>query len=194
MTFFPSVDSPNEDVGTSAAVGMDRSTPIRRAVADRSPIHLRGGSQESRRWPQYRRPRFRFRRPPITVGAATSGPATAPTLHSRSTRPSRRNGRRRSTRRGRLARHCLHLAVAGPHRPGDDQLNDSCHNNAPYNAPEWRALVACQELVTASNPLGPPANTSPNAHDYDQLKTIYNHDDGITATTAGTNFGIRQVG
>ena len=96
------------------------------------------------------------------------------------------------------------------------KLNDSYHNSAPYNTPEWRALVACQEIGHdfgldhqdeafdnpnlgtcmdyTSNPLGPPANTSPNQHDYDQLKTIYNHDDGFTTATAGTNFGIRQVG
>lgn len=96
------------------------------------------------------------------------------------------------------------------------KLNDSYHNYAPYNRPEWRALVACQEIGHdfgldhqdenfdnpnlgtcmdyTSNPLGPPANTSPNAHDYDELKLIYNHDDGYTTATASTNFGIRQVG
>lgn len=96
------------------------------------------------------------------------------------------------------------------------KLNDSYHNNPPYNSPSWRALVACQEIGHdlgldhqdenfsnanlgtcqdyANNPDGPPANTSPNAHDYDTLKAVYNHDDGFTTATAGTNFGVRQVG
>ena len=96
------------------------------------------------------------------------------------------------------------------------KLNDSYHNNAPYNSSAWRALVACQEIGHdfgldhqdenfdnanlgtcmdyTSNPAGPPANTAPNSHDYNQLNTIYNHNDGFTTATAGTNFGIRQVG
>jgi len=96
------------------------------------------------------------------------------------------------------------------------KLNDSYHNYAPYNSPSWRALVACQEIGHdfgldhqdenfdnpnlgtcmdyTSNPDGPPANTSPNAHDYDELKIIYNHDDGFTTSSAATDFGIRQVG
>ena len=96
------------------------------------------------------------------------------------------------------------------------KLNDSYHNNAPYNSPEWRSLVACQEIGHdfgldhqdenfdngnlgtcmdyTSNPAGPPANTSPNSHDYQQLNTIYNHVDSFTSATAQTDFGIRQVG
>ena len=99
---------------------------------------------------------------------------------------------------------------------GTTKLNDSYHNNAPYNQPEWRALVACQEpghnfgldhpdedfdnanlgtcMDYTSNPLGPPANTHPNAHDYEMLNTIYNHDDGFTTARSSTNFGIRGVG
>lgn len=104
------------------------------------------------------------------------------------------------------------------------KLNDSYHNNAPYNSPAWRALVACQELGHdfgldhqdenfnnvnlgtcqdyTNAPAGGvlngfnygPSNEHPNSHDYAQLQTIYNHDDGFTTATAGTNFGIRQVG
>ena len=96
------------------------------------------------------------------------------------------------------------------------KLNDSYHNNAPYNSAAWRSLVACQEIGHdfgldhqdeafdnsnlgtcmdyTNNPAGPPANTGPNSHDYQQLNAIYNHDDGFTTATAGTNFGIRQVG
>ena len=104
------------------------------------------------------------------------------------------------------------------------KLNDSYHDFAPYNSPEWRALVACQEIghdfgldhqdETFGNvnlgtcmdytnaPAGGvyngfdygPGNEHPNKHDYDELKIIYSHDDGYTSATASTNFGIRQVG
>ena len=99
---------------------------------------------------------------------------------------------------------------------GTTKLNDSYHNNAPYSSAAWRSLVACQEIGHdfgldhqdenfdnanmgtcmdyTSNPSGPPANTSPNSHDYQQLNTIYNHNDGFTTASATTNFGIRQVG
>ncbi len=100
------------------------------------------------------------------------------------------------------------------------KLNDSYFNSASYNTPAWRALVACQEIghdfglghqdegFAAPN-LGScmdytddpdgggvfgPSNEHPNDHDLDQLKTIYNHDDGFTTSTAGTNFGIREFG
>lgn len=95
---------------------------------------------------------------------------------------------------------------------GTTKLNDSYHNYAPYNRPEWRSLVACQEvghdfgldhqdtvfdnpnlgtcMDYTNNPLGPPANTSPNAHDFEELSIIYNHDDGYTSAT----FSIRQLG
>lgn len=97
---------------------------------------------------------------------------------------------------------------------GTTKLNDSYHNFAPYNRPEWRALVACQEvghdfgldhqdetfdnanlgtcMDYTNNPLGPPANTSPNAHDYAELSDIYNHDDGYTSATASINSSVGQ--
>jgi hypothetical protein len=107
---------------------------------------------------------------------------------------------------------------------GLTQLNDTYFNMAFYNTDAWRALVACQEighdfgldhqdenfnnvnLGTCEDytnaPAGGvyngfdygPSNEHPNAHDYDQISLIYNHDDGYTSATAGTNFGIRQVG
>lgn len=83
------------------------------------------------------------------------------------------------------------------------KLNDSYHNSAPYNQPEWRAFVTCQEIghdfgldhqdVNYTNPnlgscmdytntpLGPPANTHPNTHDYDQLQTMYGHADSFNS-------------
>jgi len=100
------------------------------------------------------------------------------------------------------------------------KLNDSYFNTAQYNTPAWRALVACQEighdfgLDHQDEAFGPPnlgtcmdytndpdgggaygpSNEHPNNHDYQQLNTIYNHDDGFTTATASTDFGIRQVG
>ncbi|MEO6255276.1 MAG: hypothetical protein ABIO69_00535 [Sphingomicrobium sp.] len=102
------------------------------------------------------------------------------------------------------------------------KLNDSYFNTAQYNNPQWRALVACQEighdfgLDHQDEAFGPPnlgtcmdytndpdgggaygpSNLHPNAHDYDELAAIYNHDDGFTTATAtvSTNFGIRAVG
>lgn len=104
------------------------------------------------------------------------------------------------------------------------KLNDSYFNSAPYNSPDWRALVACQEVghdwgldhqdTTFNNvnlgtcmdytnaPAGGvvngfdygPSNEHPNQHDYDELNIIYNHDDGYTTTIQATAFAIRQVG
>ena len=103
------------------------------------------------------------------------------------------------------------------------QLNDSYHNLVPYNSAAWRSLVACQEVAhdfgldhqdeTFGNvnlgtcmdytnaPSGGvlngfdygPSNEHPNDHDYDQITTIYSHDDG-TSAAAATNFGVREVG
>ena len=79
---------------------------------------------------------------------------------------------------------------------GTVKLNDTYFSpGSQYDAPEWRALVTCQEIGHTfgldhqdtnfnnknlgscmdytSNPLGPPANTSPNQGDYNQLLCIY---------------------
>ncbi len=118
--------------------------------------------------------------------------------------------------RGWLGIATIWLDTKGHIAQATTKLNDSYHNFAPYNRPEWRALVACQEIGHdfgldhqdenfdnpnlgtcmdyTSKPLGPPANTAPNTHDYDELKIIYNHNDGYTSAKTSTNFGIRQVG
>lgn len=102
------------------------------------------------------------------------------------------------------------------------QLNDSYFNMTRYNTPAWRSLVACQEVAHdfgldhqdenfsnynlgtcmdyTSAPAGGvyngfdygPSNEHPNDHDYEQITTIYSHDDGAAA--AATNFGVREVG
>ncbi len=75
-----------------------------------------------------------------------------------------------------------------------------------YNTPSWRALATCQEIGHTfgldhqdtnfnnpnlgtcmdytSNPDGPPANTSPNRGDYDELLCIY--DPGTAGRTLST--------
>lgn len=107
---------------------------------------------------------------------------------------------------------------------GTTKLNDTYYAFDFYNTPAWRAAVACQEIGHdfgldhqdeifdnvnlgscmdySRNPAGGvyngfdygPNNEHPDKHDYDQLKIIYNHDDGYTSATASTNFGIREVG
>ena len=80
------------------------------------------------------------------------------------------------------------------------KMNDTYHDTSPYNQEGWRDMVMCQEVGHAfglahqdetfgngnlgtcmdytSNPDGPPANRSPNNHDYDVLETLYSHFDG----------------
>lgn len=74
------------------------------------------------------------------------------------------------------------------------KLNDSYFDYAPYNTPEWRNLVTCQEVghifglshqdENFSNPnldtcmdytSDPTSNQHPNQHDYDLLADIYSH-------------------
>lgn len=80
------------------------------------------------------------------------------------------------------------------------KLNDTYFDTATYNTPAWRGLVTCQEIAHdfgldhqdenfnngnlgscmdyTSNPLGPPSNEHPNAHDFEQIELIYAHLDG----------------
>jgi len=77
---------------------------------------------------------------------------------------------------------------------GTVKLNDSYFNSASYNTPAWRQFVVCQEVghtfgldhqdENFDNPnLGtcmdytsdPSTNLHPNAHDYEELETIYAH-------------------
>jgi hypothetical protein len=83
---------------------------------------------------------------------------------------------------------------------GTVKLNDTYHNNPPYNTTAWRNLVSCQEVghtlgldhqdENFNNPnLGtcmdytnsPGTNQHPNTHDYNQLVTIYSHLDSFTS-------------
>ena len=79
------------------------------------------------------------------------------------------------------------------------RLNDTYFGLPFYNTPAWRRFVTCQEIGHnfgldhqdenfddinlgscmdyTNNPLGPPSNEHPNAHDFDELDTIYSHFD-----------------
>lgn len=87
---------------------------------------------------------------------------------------------------------------------GVTKLNDFYFSRAPYNTPEWRQMVMCQEVghtfgldhqdedFTNAN-LGtcmdytsdPTTNQHPNEHDYEELGLIYNHLD----TSGGSGSG-----
>ncbi len=82
------------------------------------------------------------------------------------------------------------------------KVNDTYFSTATYNTPAWRRLVMCQELAHdfgldhqdenfnnanlgscmdyTSDPDGPPSNEHPNAHDFEQLESIYAHLDSTT--------------
>ena len=97
------------------------------------------------------------------------------------------------------------------------KLNDTYFSMAAYNTPAWRRLVTCQEIAHdfgldhqdernnntnlgscmdyTNDPDGgaggasssDPSNEHPNAHDFDQLLTIYGHKDSSnTASAAGS--------
>lgn len=87
------------------------------------------------------------------------------------------------------------ISLSGGHiAQGTTKLNDTYFNTAQYNTPSWRALVTCQEIghdyglghqdedFSTDNTNScmdytnqPAGNEHPDAHDYEQLLTIYNH-------------------
>ncbi len=89
------------------------------------------------------------------------------------------------------------------------KLNDTYFSTANYNTPAWRRLVTCQEIAHdfgldhqdegfdnenlgscmdyTSDPDGPPSNEHPNAHDFDQIETIYAHLDSTTTVGMTTS-------
>jgi hypothetical protein len=87
---------------------------------------------------------------------------------------------------------------------GTVKLNDTYFNTAQYNTTAWRNLVSCQEVghtlgldhqdenfnnanlnTCMDYTSSPGSNQHPNAHDYDELVTIYSHTD--STTTVGSN-------
>jgi hypothetical protein len=93
------------------------------------------------------------------------------------------------------------------------KVNDTYFNTATYNTPAWRRLVMCQEIAHdfgldhqdetfdnanlgscmdyTNDPDGgaggaspsDPTNEHPNAHDFEQLETIYAHLDAVNTYT-----------
>ncbi len=102
--------------------------------------------------------------------------------------------------------------ISGKHiTQGTVKVNDYYFNQPAYDTDSWRQLVICQEIGHTfgldhqdtnfdntnlgtcmdytSSPDGPPSNTAPNKHDYDELVTIYKHLDSSTTvgqTTRGS--------
>lgn len=89
------------------------------------------------------------------------------------------------------------------------KLNDTYYNTAKYNTKEWRRSVLCQEVGHTFG-LGhqsenPAVNTgscmdyyqvpniSPNAHDYAQLLSIYNHTGETATVSAAATTGRRGL-
>ena len=96
---------------------------------------------------------------------------------------------------------------------GTVKLNDSYFDTAQYNTPAWRNVVSCQEVghtlgldhqdEVFTNPdlntcmdysNNPLPNQHPNAHDYEQLATIYQHLDTSTTIGAATTAAVADVG
>ena len=97
---------------------------------------------------------------------------------------------------------------------GYTKLNDTYFAMATYNTPAYRRLVTCQEIAHdfglahqdenftntnlgscmdyTNDPDGgagggsnnDPSNEHPNQHDYDQIQTIYNHNDSTTTISS----------
>lgn len=99
------------------------------------------------------------------------------------------------------------------------KMNDTYFDTATYNTPAWRRLVMCQEIAHdfgldhqdenfsnvnlgtcmdyTSRPEGggrEPSNEHPNAHDYEQIETIYAHTDSTTTVGAELPRGGRGLG
>lgn len=86
---------------------------------------------------------------------------------------------------------------------GTVKVNDTYFSKSYYNKPEWKRLVMCQEVGhifglshqdenNYNTPLGscmdyssnPVPNQHPNAHDYEQLLSIYSHLDAVLGATS----------
>jgi hypothetical protein len=94
--------------------------------------------------------------------------------------------------------------LSGSHiTAGTVKLNDSYFGTATYNTPAWRQMVMCQEIGHTfgldhqdenfgNGNLGscmdytsdPSTNQQPNAHDFEQLESIYAHLDATTTVGA----------
>src|SRR3989344_4190036 len=91
------------------------------------------------------------------------------------------------------------------------KVNETYFDKSTYNAPAWRRLVMCQEIAHdfgldhqdeefnnanlgscmdyTGDPDGPPSNEHPNAHDFEEIESIYAHLDGTTTIGRTTGSG-----
>ena len=95
---------------------------------------------------------------------------------------------------------------------GLTKMNDTYFNTPRYNTTAWKNLVLCQEVghtlgldhqdEVFDNPnMGtcmdytnnPETNQHPNAHDYEELETIYVHLDTTTTLSQTSNQTVRQT-
>lgn len=102
--------------------------------------------------------------------------------------------------------------LSGKHiTQGAVKVNDSYFNSPPYNTPEEKTHVMCQEvghtfgldhqdesgasLGTCMDYSTSPASQHPNAHDYEELEIIYSHLDSTTTVGASAGFApdVRTV-
>lgn len=99
--------------------------------------------------------------------------------------------------------------VSGGHIvKGAVKVNDTYFDSDPYNTPEWRNLVMCQEIGHTlglnhqdedfyNEPLGtcmdysadPAPNQHPNLHDYEMLESIYAHLDSVNTVGSSDEGG-----
>jgi hypothetical protein len=101
--------------------------------------------------------------------------------------------------------------VSGSHiTSGTVKVNDTYFAMARYNTPDERAHVMCQEIghtlglghtsengtsqKTCMDYSTDPESTGPNAHDYEQLETIYAHLDSTTTVGSLAGAQTRQIG
>ena len=101
------------------------------------------------------------------------------------------------------------------------KMNDTYYAYATYNTPGWRDLVMCQEVghdfglghqdeTNGNTNLGSCmdytsypdgggtggnlSNRAPNAHDYAQLESIYNHTHASNSYSSNFDIGVQSVG
>lgn len=108
------------------------------------------------------------------------------------------------------------ISLSGGHiTQGTTKLNDTYYNTPQYNTPAWRATVTCQEIghdyglghqdedSSTDNTTScmdytnqPAGNESPDAHDYQQLLSIYNHLESAAMAAFGGSgaAGAAEVG
>ena len=103
------------------------------------------------------------------------------------------------------------ISASGSHiTAGTVKMNDTYFGMAAYNTPDERAHTMCQEIghtfglghtsedgssqQTCMDYSSDARSTAPNAHDYDQLSTIYSHLDSTTTVGAAATDASPNVG